>query len=186
MNLYAFCRNDTLRFIDLYGFGRWNFNDSPPPPFFADTNTTIFVSYEMDEKERKCCEKVVVYRYVRKPPIPIVRKYITGGQFGTYALDGKEDQFEGGFPKAYAPGDWPEGPGVGYPWSDTALYRIRWSWDFLFVAKCVQGKKAGEVLSKHQKLYYAEGHKEGDVSFEHGFSDVPSYWPDLTVPIMVE
>lgn len=42
------------------------------------------------------------------------------------------------------------------------------------------------ILSTQQKLYFAEGHKEGNDSFEHGFLDGffdrPQWWPDLTVP----
>ena len=183
-NLYAFCRNDPMRFVDIHGLGRWNFNDSPPSGHIADTITTIYVSYEMDEQERKCCKGVTVYRYVRK--IPLIGKFLTGGQIGPYSLDGEPDQFVKGDQKSYAPGDWPEGPGVGIPWTDKPLYRIRWSWDFLFEAKCVQGPRSGEILSTQKKIYFAEGHKEGDNSFKHGFQDVPSYWPDLTVPIMIE
>ena len=183
-NLYSFCRNDPTRFVDIHGLGRWNFNDSPPPDFIADRSTTIYVSYEMDEQERKCCKGVRVYRYVRR--IPLIGKILTGGQIGPYSLDGEPHQFEKGYPKSYAPGDWPEGPGVGMPWADAPMYRISWSWDFLFEAKCDKGPRAGEVLSTQRKLYYAEGHKEGDNSFKHGFQDAPPYWPDLTAPVTVE
>ena len=168
LNLYGFCENKPVYKIDLNGCGTWAFGI--PSPW--GNSPAFTVSYELDEKERKCCKGVKVLRYVRK--------FITGGQVGPYFLDGNPEDFVEGTAIGYAPDDWPEGPGIG--WWNKVYYRISWSWDFKFEAVCTGGNWKGKVLSSSKKLYWADGHKPGETNFNHGFFDHPQWWPDLTVP----
>ena len=156
-NLYGFCKNDSISRVDVNGCGTWRFGI----PSICGNYPEFTVSYEMDSAERKCCKGIQVLRYVRK--------FITGGKYGPYSLDGTPDQFTSSYPIGYAPDDWPEGPGVGIPFADEPYYRITWHWDFLFKAKCTAGPKAGEILSASQKFYRAAGHKQGSEDFKHGF-----------------
>jgi len=171
LNLYGFCGNNAIVMIDPVGYGTWAFGI--PSPW---GNTPDFtVSYELDEKERKCCKGVKVLRYVRK--------FITGGQIGPYFLDGTPEDFIEGTTIGYAPDDWPEGPGIG--WWNKVYYRTSWSWDFMFEAVCTRGGWKGKTLSTSWKLYWADGHKAGETDFKHGFLDRPQWWPDLTLPSMM-
>ena len=156
-NLYEFCANNSVSRVDINGCGTWQFGI---PSIFGN-KPEFTVSYQMDETECRCCKGVQILRYVRK--------FITGGKYGPYTLDGTPDQFESGYPTGYAPDDWPEGPGVGIPFADEPYYRITWHWDFLFKAKCTAGPLKGEILSTQQKYYKAEGHKQGNEDFNHGF-----------------
>ena len=156
-NLYAFCANAPIARVDRNGCGTWRFGI----PSICGNDPEFTVSYEMDSTECKCCKGVQVLRYVRK--------FITGGKYGPYFLDGTDDQFTSSYPTGYAPDDWPEGPGIGIPFADEPYYRFSWRWDFLFKAKCTAGPRAGEILSTQQKFYRAAGHKQGSTDFEHGF-----------------
>jgi len=133
LNLYGFCGNSSVYKIDLNGCGTWAFGI--PSPWGNSPDFTV--SYELDEKERKCCKGVKVLRYVRK--------FITGGQVGPYFLDGNPEDFVEGTVIGYAPDDWPEGPGIG--WWNKVYYRISWSWDFKFEAVCTGGNWKGKTLS---------------------------------------
>jgi len=133
LNLYGFCGNSSVYKIDLNGCGTWAFGI--PSPWGNSPDFTV--SYELDEKERKCCKGVKVLRYVRK--------FITGGHVGPYFLDGNPEDFVEGTVIGYAPDDWPEGPGIG--WWNKVYYRISWSWDFKFEAVCTGGNWKGKMLS---------------------------------------
>ena len=171
LNLYGFCGNNGISNIDVLGFGRWNFNDSLPSFFESDNDTSIVVTYEMDASEQRCCNQVLVKRYVRK--------LLTGGMVGPYFQDGDDDQSFGDGNKGYAPTDWPEGPGVRIPYTQIG-YRFSWSWDFLFEAICVNGPNSGKKLASVRKFYHADGHKSGAKFPKGSFSDPPDNWPDLT------
>ncbi len=171
LNLCCFCNNAPAFHIDISGLGRWNFNDVLPPFLVMGTNIVV-VTYEMDESERKCCNRVIVRRYVRK--------FLTGGMVGIYMLDGSDEQSFSVGNKGFAPVDWPEGPGFRVPFTQTG-YRTRWSWDFFFEAVCADGKNKGKTLSFARKFYHAVGHRNG-ADFPKGvFSDPPKKWPDLSL-----
>ena len=117
----------------------------------------VVVSYELNEVERRCCNSVIVLRYVRM-------KRGNGGLTGDYVLDQTEDQswVNSDAPHiGIAPLDNPEGPG-GFYLPGIGLYRREWRWDFLFKAKCLKGMNAGKILSTAQKYYHAEGHWDGN------------------------
>lgn len=173
LNLYCFCKNEPTCSIDVHGCGRWNFNDSLPSGMEYDVSTSIIVTYEMDDTERKCCNQVTVKRYVRT--------LLTGGMVGPYLQDGKDEQSFSDGNKGYAPTDWPEGPGIRVPYTEIG-YRVAWSWDFLFEAICTGGPDSGKTLSTVRKFYRTVGHKNG-ADFPKGtFSDPPKDWPDLSNP----
>ena len=165
LNMYAFCINQLPNKFDLKGLGTWSFGTHSPWGDFP----AFSVSYEIEDKEKECCKSAKVLRYVRK--------FVTGGDFGTYFLDGDDDQFVEGYPIAYAPDDWPEGPGIGF--FGTPYYRISWRWEFKFIAECTKGAWAGRILSEVEKPYWAAGHKVGDDNIPHGIGNNPVNGPDL-------
>ena len=169
--MFAYVGNKSVGATDSLGKGVWTFGG----PSFSGNYPEFTVSYSLDANEQKCCKGAKVLRHVRK--------FLgQGGQIGPFVLDGEDDQFVESYPISYAPDDWPEGPGIGIPFASEPLYRVSWNWDFKFEALCVKGPWEGRVLSSARKFYSAAGHRQGDDNFEHGFSDVPEWWPDLTLP----
>ena len=159
----------------MIGLGEWNFN-ARPAGWSSLESTDVFVSYTMDQEESRCCNKIIVRRYVRK--------ILGGGLWGPYFQDGDDTQSQSFLEDpntGYAPCDRPEGPGIGVPFTNVA-YRFYWEWDFLYKAECVEGKNKGKILSTTRKFYWAEGHSN-ESEFKSGFKDVPTGWPDLTIPI---
>ena len=174
LNVFAYANNKPIGTTDSLGNGVWEFGGPSPCGNYPE----FTVSYSLDADEQKCCKGVKVLRHVRK--------FLgQGGQIGPFVLDGEDDQFVESYPTSYAPDDWPEGPGIGIPFAPEPLYRVPWSWDFLFEAVCVKGPWRGRVLSSARKFYHAAGHRQGDDRFDHGFEDVPEWWPDLTVPSLM-
>jgi hypothetical protein len=113
-------------------------------PFEDKVN--VNVSYTMSDDERKCCKRVTVDRYVRKTGL-------WAGSYGPYTLDHASDDKEEGFPTGYAEGDAPEGASFTF-----GLYRSRWTYSFLWKARCVAGRNEGKVLSSLKKKYRVSGH----------------------------
>ncbi len=193
--LYGFVGNATLSFVDVNGLGTWGFSvktkmlfpdlpdDDPRNEIEEPYNLVVDVTYTLDSNERKCCDAVVVKRYVRK-------LLFNGGRSGDFVLDGKEfysdssDRCIG-----HAPDDDPRGPGIGWKFwkwfstykcrgktkvsfDRTADYRIPWTQHFRFEAVCTEGENKGKILSTEERLYHSEGHKTGD-KFKGYFKDVP-------------
>ena len=165
MNVYCWCENNSACKYDKLGLEGWTFSATKYDKEASDycPGMRVIVTYEMNSDEKKCCDAVVVYRYVRM-------KGGNGGLEGDYVLDGTADQSVVDMTNpsiGSAPEDNPEGPG-GF-WM-IILYRREWRWDFKFEAKCAKGYNKDKVLSTAQKFYYAEGHWDGN-DFEGHFYD---------------
>ena len=163
-NLYGFCGNCAIVKCDLFGLSGWSFSAVQYNKGELDYSPgmRVLVSYEMNTSERKCCDSVVVLRYVRM-------RRGNGGLMGDYVLDQTEDQswIDADHPHTgTAPLDNPEGPG-GFYLPSIGLYRREWRWDFLFKAKCKSGRNSGKILSTAQKYYYAEGRWDGNDFIGH-------------------
>ena len=160
----AFCGNGAIVKCDPLGLSGWLFSAVQYRKEEIDYSPgmRVLVSYEMNTSERKCCDSVVVLRYVRM-------RRGNGGLMGDYVLDQTEDQswIDADHPHTgTAPLDNPEGPG-GFYLPGIGLYRREWRWDFLFKAKCKSGRNSGKILSTAQKYYYAEGHWDGNDFIGH-------------------
>ena len=173
-NLYCFCENRPFDVIDVLGLGEWNFTvdgfSAGNPDKFDGVN--VSAEYIASPSEMKCCDAVIVKRYVRKFGIG---PFSTGGILGPYVLDQEldESQIDIVHPNVgRAPADDPEGLGLGL--GNSVFYRIAWSFDFLFEAICAKGHDAGKSLSTIQKTYVVEGHVP-DEPYRGKF--LPKYYP---------
>ena len=152
INIYTFCRNNSLCKYDRNGQafsnftepgGGWSFWVEKSP---TDEDFLVRAKYTLTRNQRCSCEKVEVDRYVRK----ILG---VGNKYGSYGLDhggeresSLEDPYSG-----YAEGDTPDGQSL-------FLYRLPWTQSFKFVARCVKGKMNGQVLSTIEKKFKTTGH----------------------------
>jgi len=152
-NLYSYCGNEPINRYDYWGMYGWTFSLI----FWHPTMEKIdfYVAYTMNPEERKCCKRSVVDRYVKKTFL------FRGGTIGKYKLDhGGEGsyQIKDKFPfTTFAEDDSPDGPGLFL----FDLYRVRWTQSFLWIAKCVEGKNNGMILSTIKKRFQTDGHWSG-------------------------
>lgn len=152
INVYAFCRNNSLCKYDHNGQafpnftepgGGWSFWVEKSP---TDDDFLVRAKYTLTRNQRCSCEKVEVDRYVRK----ILG---IGNKYGSYGLDHSgeresslDDPYSG-----YAEGDTPDGQSLFF-------YRLPWTQSFKFVARCVKGQMNGQVLSTIEKKFKTTGH----------------------------
>ena len=155
VNLYGFCRNDSLTYNDKFGYvagdvpinsvSGWDF--SPVVWDEPSESLNFTVSYTMSKTERQCCSSITVDRYVRK-------LLGIGNRFGPYVLD---HAAEGGMTDAfkpyvgYAEGDSPDGQTL-------FLYRLPWTQSFKWEARCTGGPNKGKILSIIERQFKTSGH----------------------------
>ena len=152
INVYSFCRNNSLCRYDRNGQAFSNFTDPGGGWSFwvekspTDDDFLVRAKYTLTRNQRCSCEKVEVDRYVRK----ILG---IGNKYGSYGLDHSgervsslDDPYSG-----YAEGDTPDGQSLFF-------YRMPWTQSFKFVARCVKGQMDGQVLSTIEKKFKTTGH----------------------------
>lgn len=145
INLYGFCGNMPVGKVDHLG-KHWEFST---PKWDEESEELDFtVRYIMSHKERKCCNKVTVDRYVRK----LFGRY--GGVWGPYKLDHAAD---GGITYAHR-------PYVGFAEPDSPdgqvflIWRLPWTQSFKWQARCTDGPNKGKILSSIERKFKTTGH----------------------------
>jgi hypothetical protein len=158
VNLYGVVGNNLINGVDLYGLGTWSFE--------VHDNGTVYmhveVTYDMDAKERKCCQEAVIDRFVRELFGVFACRW---GRWGSDNTPGGGGSYHGDDGKAYAEEDKPIGVGVGLPfgrffggkYGNIELCRFSRSYAFKWIARCVKGPWTGKELSTAKKTYKVEG-----------------------------
>jgi RHS repeat-associated protein len=171
--MYTITQNNTVSGYDRLGL-YWTFS----PVTWNEGNASLAyeVSYTIDEKDRLCCQRVKVDRYVRK--------FIFGGDtIGLFVLDHTAGEFGGSFEKddvpftAFAEDDSPAGPG------HDDLFRIRWTQRFKWVAICTEGEWKDKKLSEVTKDF-TTSFRWKDGVYHGWFKEPGSALPVILPPII--
>ena len=171
--MYTITQNNTVSGYDRLGL-YWTF--SPVTWNECSASLAYEVSYTIDEKDRLCCQRVKVDRYVRK--------FIFGGDtIGLFVLDHTAGEFGGSFEKAdvpftaFAEDDSPAGPG------HDDLFRIRWTQRFKWVAICTEGEWKDKKLSEVTKDF-TTSFRWKDGVYHGWFKEPGSALPVILPPII--
>ena len=144
------CKNSPIKYYDILGLD-WK---------FIVEKGEVFVSYEVEKKDRKCCEKVRIDRYVRKflgCPGAMGDFELDHACFKNMSTSYSDERFVG-----RAETDHPDGPGG-------LLFNLPWTFEFRWVAVCTEGEWKDRIISQAEKKFKTEFHFAWEVSEEGYF-----------------